>query len=372
MAAVALSVGGNGAGTTYSGALGGPGSLTKTGSGGLTLSGANTYAGGTTIGSGSVTAGVDSLGSGGLDVAVGATLTVQPGTGASGSGAIIAANFDPFGGNNIEGTYGVVPTAGWNNDLQGWWYSTWNNLEDSNGNPTNVQVEDWDNASGGHSGWYGWNTGSSDPLLNWCLGGGALGGGDPYIPITISNIPYAQYTIIDYANNVWGGNAEAWLACGGPTYYYTPTGAIGGDINNSYLQVTNTTAGEYPAGNYVEFDNITGSSQTFYNESSNGNGMINGFEIVDTTPTTVSTGSVGDLSGAGNIVLAGVTLDVRRRQRLDRLLRDHLRHGQPGERRHGHVHRQRREHQQRADDHRPGRDPVGQRRRRGQPGLGPR
>jgi autotransporter-associated beta strand protein len=300
---------------TIGSTIAGPGQLTTTDAGTLVLSGANTYSGGTTVVSGSVTADIDSLGSGGLNVAAGATLTVQPGVSSASSGGIIAANFDPFGGNNISGTYGVVPTAGWNNDLQGWWYSTWNNLQDSTGQTTNVQVTDWDNADGGHSGWYGWNTGSTDPLLDWCLGGGALGGGDPYLAMTINNIPYAQYKIIDYANNVWGGNCQVWLAGGGPTYYYTPTGAIGGDIDNSYLQVTNTTAANYPASNYVEFDNLTGPSQTFYNESTNGNGMINGFEIVDTTPSLVSTGTFASLSGAGNLVLAGsdgtnVTLTV--------------------------------------------------------------
>ncbi|MEI7782454.1 MAG: autotransporter-associated beta strand repeat-containing protein, partial [Planctomycetota bacterium] len=51
-AAVALTVGGNNASTTYAGALSGSGSLTKTGSGTLTLSGSNTYSGVTTASGG--------------------------------------------------------------------------------------------------------------------------------------------------------------------------------------------------------------------------------------------------------------------------------------------------------------------------------
>ena len=51
---VTLSAGGNGAGTTYSGALSGSGGLTKTGSGTLVLCGSNTYTGGTTIAAGTL------------------------------------------------------------------------------------------------------------------------------------------------------------------------------------------------------------------------------------------------------------------------------------------------------------------------------
>jgi autotransporter-associated beta strand protein len=54
--AVTLSVGSNGQSTTYSGAMGGPGGLSKVGAGTLTLTGANTYIGGTTVTSGTLEA----------------------------------------------------------------------------------------------------------------------------------------------------------------------------------------------------------------------------------------------------------------------------------------------------------------------------
>ena len=52
--AVALTIGANNAASVYSGAMGGGGSLTKVGSGKLTLSGTNSYSGGTTIKAGSL------------------------------------------------------------------------------------------------------------------------------------------------------------------------------------------------------------------------------------------------------------------------------------------------------------------------------
>ena len=56
-------MGGNNAGTTFSGVLSGPGGLAKTGSGNLILCGSNTYAGPTTVAAGSLTLDFSQLGS---------------------------------------------------------------------------------------------------------------------------------------------------------------------------------------------------------------------------------------------------------------------------------------------------------------------
>jgi autotransporter-associated beta strand protein len=69
-AAVALTLGGNNQSTTYSGTLSGSGSLTKAGSGGLTLGATNTYSGATTVSAGRL-----EIGSGGsINGTIGITL----------------------------------------------------------------------------------------------------------------------------------------------------------------------------------------------------------------------------------------------------------------------------------------------------------
>jgi autotransporter-associated beta strand protein len=79
-AAVALAVGANNASTTYSGALTGAGSLAKSGTGTLTLSGANSHTGGTTVNAGTLLIGhASALGS--------SALTLGGGTLASSSSA---------------------------------------------------------------------------------------------------------------------------------------------------------------------------------------------------------------------------------------------------------------------------------------------
>ena len=105
-AAVALSVGGNNASTTFSGALSGSGSLTKVGSGMLTLTGWNTYSGDTTVSmgtlailSGQLPAGSEYVGNNGT-----ATLVQSGGTNAAGN-LTLASSPGSSGTYNLNGGF---------------------------------------------------------------------------------------------------------------------------------------------------------------------------------------------------------------------------------------------------------------------------
>ena len=116
--AVALSVGNNNAGTTYSGTLQGAGSLNKVGSGTLAFSGSNTYSGPTTISQGKLT--VDGWLTNSPASVIGGTLG---GTGYLGSvtvnpGGTLAPG-DPLGVLNLSGNLVLAAGAAMDFDLDG-------------------------------------------------------------------------------------------------------------------------------------------------------------------------------------------------------------------------------------------------------------
>ena len=105
--AIALAVGGNGNSTTFSGEITGGGSLIKTGTGTLVLSGADSYTGGTSVDAGTlIVPNADGLADGSsLTIGAGGTFIFDPMTGATPSAD------QPLGGPTVLGGGGryMVP-----------------------------------------------------------------------------------------------------------------------------------------------------------------------------------------------------------------------------------------------------------------------
>ncbi|HEV2693108.1 MAG TPA: autotransporter-associated beta strand repeat-containing protein, partial [Verrucomicrobiae bacterium] len=106
LAGVALTVGGNGSNTVYSGALSGSGvSLTKTGTGTTTLTGSNSYTGSTTVNTGTL-----ELPSGGINggALAGAGFLVDGGTLISSDGTALSALNNAFTESSGTATLGAI------------------------------------------------------------------------------------------------------------------------------------------------------------------------------------------------------------------------------------------------------------------------
>ena len=183
----------------------------------------------------------------------------------------------------------MVAISNWNN-LAG---SSFTNtaLTDNNGASTTANLT----ASGVFS---TWASGSSNLLLN-----GYIYSFTTPLSVTLSNIPYTNYSLYAYmADSTIGNNEE--VTVGGRTYYFGTTSGA------SYIQATNTAAGSFPIGNYVVATGLSGNTQTVTVQGVNQPyGAFTGFEIVNTGATPSSSGGL-TLKGNPLVLSADSTIDV--------------------------------------------------------------
>jgi autotransporter-associated beta strand protein len=285
--AVALNVGSNGQSTTYGGKLSGPGSLVKQGAGTLTLTNTQSYSGATLI-----TGGVLQL------------VPAIPGTGIAGDS--IGVNFVASGSAIVgqTGPPGAV-MSNWNN-LTGTSFTN-QPLSDYNAHATTATVTV--NSSNSFS------SGSSDQLLN-----GYLYLFNNPVTATISGIPYSNYSIYVFSTDANSGYQEQ-ITVGGNNYYYQPLSGA----PNGYTQITNTSPGSFPLGDYVKQDGLTGSTQTVTILGVGGGGVAGfcGFEIVSAgvsfsnqailpaaSPVTISNGATLDMTNVVQQVFSLTSTDA--------------------------------------------------------------
>lgn len=215
-------------------------------------------------------------------------------------------NFDGGGGNAggtaidpglVTGTAGVVPQANWNN-LNGA-TSAAVTLNDSTGAATTATVS-WSSGNTWSNGEANGNPGNQNALLlNNYLDGGSGG----VATVTLSNIPYANYSLYIYTLHDNAGQSD--YTVNGVTQVVQVGGTGFYNANGFVLDTPSTN------GDYLVFSGLTAASVTLQADlATNGNfrSPVEGLQIV---PTVVPEPSSLALLVAGAI---GLTIAARRRR----------------------------------------------------------
>ena len=292
-----LTAGGDGTSTTYSGAIGGTGGLTKAGAGVMTLSGANTYTGATTINAGTLRA------SGGNAIADASQVTLANAAGAS----LDLTNDEAIGNLSGGGATGGNVTL--------------------NGNTLTVNEAGTTTFAGVASG--------SGGLIKQGVGSLTLSGLNSYTGVTAVNAG----TLALGANNVLANGTQV-VVNGGTLALTTRSDTVAGvqllsgSITGTTGVLTSTTDFDLQSGTVT---GILGGSVAL-NKSTGGTVLLSGANtytgatnvnagtlrlgaasrIADTSAVTVASGAifdlnnfsetVGSVAGGGNITLGSATL----------------------------------------------------------------
>ncbi len=150
-----------------------------------------------------------------------------------------------------------------------------------------------------------WNTNngtasSDNKLMNGYLDNNATNGAS----ISITGVPYALYTVVGYFGSDGNGRSGTIGISGGPTYSYSTNSNLGGAFPGSYVQTTDTGAGN-PSSNFAVFENQTAADFTLAITRGDNNSGFHGFSIIETIPEPSLTALLS---------LAGLGLIFRRRR----------------------------------------------------------
>jgi len=256
---------------TWNKAITGIGSLTKTGTGTLTLAASQSYSGPTVITDGTLKLVGKQSASGSIGIQF------------QGGGAAIGTNSN-----------GVVSMTNWNSFTESS-LDVSTPLKDSTGNTGMATLASF-TAPGA------WNTGSSTPLLDGYLDSSYVGAAEN---VKISNVPYPTYDVYAYFGAEVDGHTGSVQLGSGVNYYYKTLGKV-----NNYALTTGTTGSASTLANYAVWRGVTEASFTvnqyrisddFYNSSG-----LHGIEIVNATPAP-----------AANLLPTTTTLSIDANATLD-------------------------------------------------------
>jgi hypothetical protein len=221
----------------------------------------------------------------------------------------MAVTFPSTSGWTVSGTAGApgYAQAHWVNTNS--WQSSWGNqysLVDNSGTATGATM-DWY-----ASGIYSWTFGAAANDDERMMDCGIASGGDGLVEIHAINIPYASYDVVVYFSSqlVYPFVSKYTI---GSTSVYAQVPAMGYFGNDdTYVEVPLTSTADLqantPAGNYIVFKNITGS--TLYITAQGGwagnsiysyqpgdpRASISGFQIVEVPePATIALLGIGGL-----------------------------------------------------------------------------
>lgn len=228
------------------------------------------------------------------------------------SASVISWNHDRNGTLSPADFAGVVSVANWSNS---WPSNPTTNLVDDSGAATTLDIavtsfNDWSitgSAPGvDANGTYNRN------LLNGYLNAGPAGWGPPitYSQVTLTEIPFAQYSVIVYFSADVAGR-EGQVTDGTTTYFFNTFGPASVSGTDAVLAQTLDTAGTYAtAANYAIFTGLTGDTRSLTVQMRDNDewGGIAGFQVISSIPEP---SSVATLMGA--VALVSV-LGLRRRR----------------------------------------------------------
>ncbi len=299
---------------------GGGGLLVKTaGAGTVTVAGNNTYGGGTTVQQGilAVVGSNTALGAGTVTLA-GGKLRLKAASGSPPTGNSIGINFEggqngPNGQTSLLATdsAGVIPQTNWNNATS-LTPAVTNTVPGTNANIDATSpvagsiVDNHGNVAAGTAISFLSNnpyavsatvpTGGDAELMNGYID---LNNGATTTSVTLSNIPYASYSVYAYVGSDVNTRVGHGTLNGNSFYFSTNDNPL-----LPYVQATATTQAAAVGSTYLLFQGVSGSTFTYIEQGDTGNVGLHGIQIVDTT------GSLALALTNGVAVIADSTIDV--------------------------------------------------------------